>query len=356
MDDSKNTFGHTQNVYSPEINVPPVSTPQPTEPSQPVVEQPVINPQPPIFSQPAMESPVVEQPVINSQSSVEQPPVSPDPLMEQPVISPQPPVVEQPPVFSQPAPEQLAVPTQDPLTQQPNSEQPVVENNFATIEETAKKKKFPIIPIIIGILLILAAGFFFGKKYLFEEDGLFNSTKKTENDEGNGLVVVDENGNAPKEEVKKAANMCESEQKEILDLIKMFEDAQKEKDANAVLSLFTEPEVKEERDELSNLDGSDSNLPPRLYNNVSTNYRTDGYVIVGNPAIVEGTLNCYVLVEESRAYFGGPEEPEYKSPLPKNFSIIVQKVGEKWLIQSYQSTEENIKKTKYAGFLMEFTQ
>lgn len=317
MDDSNNVFGQKPNNYSPEINVPPVSTPQP----------PVTVPQVPISPQP-----VVDQPVIAPQIPVEQPAVTPHPVSEPIVIHHQEP----------------SVPT-------PVVESPVNENNFSIMQTIKKKKKFPFLVLLV-ILLLLGVGYFFGKKYLFIEKGPLESNEKTENDGGNGLVVVDQNGNAPKDEGKKVANLCESEQKEILDLIKKFEEAQKEQNATAALALFTEPEVKEERDELAGLDGSDSNLPPRLYNNVSTNYRTEGYVVVGNPALVEGTLNCYVLVEESRAYYGGPSEPGYNSPLPKNFSIEVQKIGEKWLIESYKSTEENVKKTKYAGFIMEITQ
>lgn len=347
MDDSNKVMGQSTNNYSPEINVPPIPSSLPSEPlqttpntnQQQISQTPVSNEVPGSDIQP---EPVKEQPTqLSSEPSVLNPVETPQQVLNvhhNPQESPENTFKEGTSV------------SPEPIEQKPPIQEEIPIEQEVKVKDKSTKK-FPILLLILIALALIIGGYFVAKQYLFTGE---NANRKNGDDtEGQGLIVVQNDGTAPKADKTSPEDICISELQSILSMIKQFEEYQKEKDASSVLSLFTKPESTQEKAELANLDGSDSGLPPRLYNNVSTNYLTDSYSVISNPLKTEKSGVCNVIIEELRAYYGGPENPEYSSPLAKSFTLVVKKVDEKWMIVSYQSSEKNIKESKYSGFLME---
>lgn len=339
MDDSNKVTGQSTNSYSPEINVPPVPNPLPSDQSHAIPETPVSS-NPPVSN--VQQEPIQEQ---QTQSSSE--PVVSNTTEEQPQILN---VHHNTHNTVESTSQENPNITPETTEQVPSVQEEIPTNQGVEIKEK-KKKNIPVPAIVLIVLALLVLGYFVGKQYIFNGEGA--NKKDGSGDETQGLVVLPNDGTAPKADKTQPDDICISEKEDILSMIQQFEEFQKEKEALSVLALFTKPESEEEKADLANLDGTDSGLPPRLYNNVSTNYSTDSYTVISDPVKAEKSNECKVIVEELRAYYGGQENPEYTSPLAKSFTLVVKKVDDKWMIDSYQSSDKGIKQSKYSGFLME---
>ncbi len=147
---------------------------------------------------------------------------------------------------------------------------------------------------------------------------------------------------------------CVSDKSEILAVVNTFETLQKNKDSKGVLGLFTPPQSQAEISDYQNLSGEDAHISPRLYNNVSTNYNTQSYKVSQEPTKSTDS-SCGVVVEEQRSIYGGPANPQYLPAQTQNFALTLTKQNGEWKIDQYQSQDTRIKKGKYAGFLMEYS-
>ncbi|PIP17240.1 MAG: hypothetical protein COX44_00965 [Candidatus Portnoybacteria bacterium CG23_combo_of_CG06-09_8_20_14_all_37_13] len=147
---------------------------------------------------------------------------------------------------------------------------------------------------------------------------------------------------------------CVSDKGEILAVVNTFETLQKNKDSKGVLGLFTPPQSQAEISDYQNLSGEDAHILPRLYNNVSTGYNTQSYKVAQEPTKSADNF-CGVLLEEQRSNYGGPTNPQYLPAQTKDFALTLIKQNGGWKIDQYQSQDTRIKKGKYAGFLMEYS-
>lgn len=148
-------------------------------------------------------------------------------------------------------------------------------------------------------------------------------------------------------------NICVINNEEIQALIDTFETYQIQKDALGVLSLFTTPQKSSDITDFNNLSGEDTDIgQPRLFNNVSFNYNTTSYERSENPTF-HSTNTCELLVTEQRSYYGGPTNPTYLDPESMEFKLTVVKKDNEWKVDRYESTNTNIKESRYSGFLME---
>jgi len=142
---------------------------------------------------------------------------------------------------------------------------------------------------------------------------------------------------------------CKSEAKEVLALVKKFEEHQKNKEAERALALFTPPIKQEEKEAYAFLSGEDGGVSPRLYSTGSTNFNLLAYEVVHGPQ-VENKYWCSVVVEESRQFYrqgiGGYSQPEKVT-----VRLLLVPAGEKeWKIDQYFEASEEIS-SKYGAWI-----
>lgn len=195
------------------------------------------------------------------------------------------------------------------------------------------------------IILVCFIIFGFGGYYLGKQSSISNNITNTQPPIQTGSTAT----SVPTQVV----DYCITEKDSILSVIINFETLQKNKDPKGVLALFTAPQLQDEISDYQNLSGKDTNIEPRLYNNVSTNFNTQSYKITQQPA-KSSNNSCVVQVEEQRSDYGGPTNPQFLPARTESFALILIKQNGEWKIDQYQSLNPKIKKGKYSGFLMEY--
>jgi len=208
MDDSNKVMGQSTNNYSPEINVPPIPDSLPSEQLQ---TTPNTN-----------QQQISQTPVINEMPVSD---IQPEPVKEQPTQFPSEPSVLNPIETSQ----QILNVHHNPQESQENTfkentlispepveQKPPIQEEIP-IEQEVKvkdksKKKFPILLLILIALALIIGGYFVAKQYLFTGE---NANRKNEDDtEGQGLIVVQGDGTAPKVDKTSTEDICVSELQE----------------------------------------------------------------------------------------------------------------------------------------------
>lgn len=152
-------------------------------------------------------------------------------------------------------------------------------------------------------------------------------------------------------QTSQTSDSCLSEKGKILMVVTNFETLQKNKDPN-ILNLFTPAQTSSEINDYNNLSGKDNNIGPRLYNNVSTNFNTNSYQVIQNPANYSD-ISCSIIVQENRSYYGGPSNPQYLPSNPSGFTLILIKQQTNWKIDKYQNQngKNSGQSDKYTGWL-----
>lgn len=238
--------------------------------------------------------------------------------------------------------------------------QPEVTSQMQTVAKPQVKPKFSlsffkkngkvialVLLSLLTCLLFVMLGYYLGKNSILDkvipqsvQSALFKRNIGMDNQYPD--MIGREN------ESEKPPTICDNEDKKILSVVEKFEEFQKDRKASDILDLFTDANTEEEKEAYNTLSSNDGGL----YKGESTNYKTEEYRVTSGPLEMGG--KCIVNVEEKRSYYDDKEESKYKQAQARNFMVELQKVDNKeWMISQFQSSEANIKKTKYSGFLME---
>lgn len=205
------------------------------------------------------------------------------------------------------------------------------------------RRGFSQVPIVAVIFILILIG---GAYYL----GTIKSTNTTIT---SVLLPSAAPTNSPTISPSTAPDNCIAEKDSILSVVATFESMQQSKNSKGVLQLFAPPQSPQDVKDYLNLSGEDTNISPRLYNNVSTNYNTLSYKVTQPPTQNSGGT-CSVGIEEQRSYYGGPTNPGYLPPTAEEFTLVITK-QDVWKIEQYQSQRANVRKGEFSGLLMEYT-
>lgn len=137
---------------------------------------------------------------------------------------------------------------------------------------------------------------------------------------------------------------CETNKRQIKQLIDNFEKAQMKGSAKGVLELFTHPYSKEEKDTLSFLLGEDA-AGYRLYSTGKTNFIQPAYVVLEGPVTVDSY--CVTIVIEWRRYYPHGVGGNFGEGELYTVYFWTTRSGNKWKVDFYSSASYP---TKYGGW------
>jgi len=209
------------------------------------------------------------------------------------------------------------------------------------------KKRFNSGPYVVGILLFLVICLLAALTYFILKDNgidLFSNktvtTKNSENSSSNSSTTEssDDSGSTN-------SDVCVSNKDAILNQLSAFEIAQKNRDANTVISLFTSAT------EASDISDYNTYINGYLYSNMSSDYKLSSYTVKSGPEKKDDT--CLVVVVEQRVYYGGPVIGEWLDAAPYELSVAFVQSNNQWKIDTYESDNSLMKSGKYQGFLMQ---
>jgi len=228
-------------------------------------------------------------------------------------------------------------------------EEPSIVVNSTEQVPTPKKSRKPFNsgPYVVGILLFLVICLLAALTYFILKDNgidLFSSKTATTDIADNSSNTSTTN-NTDNSENTESTDVCVSDKNAILSLVDVFETDQENRDADAVLSLFTPATEASDISDYSSINGY-------LYGNMNSNYKVSSYTVKSDPERNNST--CVVVVTEQRSYYGGATNPQWLAAAPYEFSIGLVQSNSLWKINTYESDDATIKSGKYQGFLMQY--